>query len=151
MIENGSIFTSGFNAVSFSPPIWMIEDVKNSARIFKDLKKEGYKITSYRGKIRGITPASKITKGILKPINKYGMKAVYVSNAFSGESFTEIRNILREIRENRKKDAIYCLTTHDFSNKNTKNFEYLIKELIEMKKNKMIMISNLRQIAKNEK
>lgn len=141
-----------FNAVSFSPPIWLIEDVKNPQRIFRALNKESYKITTYRGKVRGIIPEAKsIKKGIFKPIKKYGMKAVYVSNAFSGESITDIKKILREIKANCKKNAVYCVTTHDFSNKNTKNFEYLIKELIEMEKNKMIMIKNLREIAKNGK
>lgn len=135
-----------YNAASFSAPMWMIEDIENPSRIFDALKKQGYKITVYRGINEGIS--NRHGNKISKPTVKYGIKCVYTSNWFDGERNYKIREILREIMQNSEKDAVYCITTHDFSNKNLKNFEFLIKKLREMQEKGMIKISNLAQLAK---
>lgn len=133
-----------YNAISFSAPMWMIEDTKNPARIFKELKKQCYKIAVYRGMNRGIL--NKHENRISKPIVKHGVKCVYTSNWFDGERKQKIQEILKEIMQNAEKDAVYCITTHDFSNKNMENFEFLIKKLKEMQKKGMIKLVNLKQL-----
>jgi peptidoglycan/xylan/chitin deacetylase (PgdA/CDA1 family) len=134
-----------YNATSFSAPMWMIEDAKNPERIFEALKKQGYKIAVYRGINDGINRQHE--NKINKPVMRYGIKCIYTSNWFHGETRKKIREILREIMQNSEKDAVYCITTHDFSNKNLKNLELLIGKLKEMQENRMIKIVNLKELA----
>ncbi len=134
------------NAVSFSAPMWMIEDVKNPSRIFKALKKEGYKIALYRGCTSGTKNEHECR--IAKPIDKYGVTCVYTSNWFDGERGHKVEEISREILVNYLSDCVYCITTHDFSNKNLKNFEFLIEKLKQIEKLKKIEIVNLAQLVK---
>jgi hypothetical protein len=136
-----------YNAVSFSAPMWMIEDIENPARIFDALKKQGYKITVYRGINKGINRQHE--NSISKPITKYGIRCIYTSNWFHGEKRGKINKILKEVMQNSEKDAIYCITTHDFSNKSMKNFEFLIKKLKEMQSKGMIKLVNLQQLVKS--
>lgn len=132
-------------ATSFSAPMWMIEDAKNPGRVFKELKKQGYKITIYRGQSKGISNIHE--SRISKPIIKHGMTCVYTTDWFHSETRKRIGKIIREIASNAERDAVYCITTHDFSNKSLKNFEFLIKKLKEMESKGMIKIKNLAQIA----
>ena len=60
-----------------------------------------------------------------------------------------MHEILKEILANSEKDAVYCITAHDFSNKNLENFKLLIQKLKEMQEKGMITIENLRDIADN--
>lgn len=135
-----------YNAKSFSAPMWMIEDARNPARIFRALKKRSYKIAVYRGMNKDTENMQK--SGILPIMKKYGIKCVYTSNWFDGERGYKVKEILKEIVQHSEKDAVYCITTHDFSNKNLRNFELLIKKLKEMENNGMIGIVNLAQLAK---
>jgi peptidoglycan/xylan/chitin deacetylase (PgdA/CDA1 family) len=135
-----------FGAISFSAPMWMVEDAKNPSRVFKALKKQGYKITIYRGRSNGIK--NEHENRISKPITKYGIKCLYTSEWFHGETRKKMKTIIKEVMSNSEKDAVYCLTTHDFSNKNLKNFEFLIKKLKEMQDMGMIKIMNLAEIAR---
>jgi hypothetical protein len=135
-----------YNAESFSAPMWMIEDTKNPKRIFEVLKKEKYKIAVYRG--TSDKEKNRHTSQISKPINKYGIKCVYTSNWFEGERRHKIREILKEVMQNSEKDAVYCLTTHDFSNKNLENFKMLIAKLKEMEEKGMIKLVNLAELTK---
>ncbi|MFH0831799.1 MAG: hypothetical protein V1886_02965 [archaeon] len=127
-------------AKSFSAPMWMIEDAKEPGRIFRALRKEKYKIAVYRGK------NDKHESQISKPIIKYGIKCVYTSNWFDGERDFKVMEILNEIVQNSGKNAVYCITTHDFSNKKMKNFQVLISKLKEMEKKGIIKIKNLSQL-----
>ncbi|MBS3090580.1 hypothetical protein J4433_02295 [Candidatus Pacearchaeota archaeon] len=136
-----------YNAKSFSAPMWMIEDSENPSRIFEALKKQKYKITVYRGANNGIS--NRHENRISKPITKYGIQCVYTSNWFDGERKQKIREILREIMQSSERDAVYCITTHDFSNKNMKNFKFLVKKLKEMQKKGMINIVNMKQLARD--
>jgi len=133
-----------YNAKSFSAPMWMIEDTKNPNRVFDALKKAGYKITVYRGKNNGIknTHESRISK----PIVKYGIACVYTSNWFDGERQYKIKEIIKAIIQNCEKEAVYCITTHDFSNKDMANFKILIDSLKKMEQNGMIKIVNIGQL-----
>jgi hypothetical protein len=142
-----------YNAVSFSAPMNLIDDPLNPGRILKMLKKEGYKIVIWGGStIRGkdkkivvVKPRKKVTKLEIKE----GIKCVYISNLFNDKtSKSSMDNMLEEVRKNSKEDRIYCITTHEFSHKNTSNLEYLIRGLIELKNRGKIKIINLRQIAK---
>lgn len=135
-----------YGAASFSAPMWMIEDRKNPDRVFNALKKEGYKIAVYRGENEGIKNAH--VNNISKPIIKRGIKCVYTSNWFDGERKYKIREIMKEIMQNCEKDAVYCITTHDFSNKDMSNFKILIGNLKSMEKNGMIKIVNMRHLIK---
>lgn len=135
-----------YNAASFSAPMWMIEDAGNPARIFEALKKQGYAITVYRGTNDGEEKMH--SSRVSKPSERYGIKCIYHSNWFDGERKHKIQEILKEIMQNSEKDAVYCITTHDFSNKNMKNFEFLIKKLKEMQQKGMIKLTNLAQLAK---
>jgi hypothetical protein len=116
------------------------------------LKEGGYKIALWAGptirdrksKIVVVPPRKKISE----PVRRYDILCVYISNFFEGKSRKkDISCILNEIKANCKKEAVYCLTTHDFSNKNIDNFTYLIKELADMQKKKEIKIVNLKQIT----
>lgn len=138
-----------YNAVSFSAPMWMIEDVNNPERIFKALKEEGYKIAVYKGKNNGIKSMQQ--SQISDTTKKGGIKCVYQSNWFDGERKYKIKGILRDIINNTEKRAVYCITTHDFSNKNLENFEILIKKLKEMEDKGMIKIVNLKQLDEDKK
>ena len=136
-----------YNAASFSAPLWMIEEISNPKRIFKALKKEKYKITIYRGRVNGKVPVKgdKVL-GIEKPFFRFGLKCVYPSFLLNNKE-DEIKKILDDIMNNRKKGGVYCITTHDFIFKNLKNLEILIRILKKMEKQRLIKIVNLRQLA----
>jgi hypothetical protein len=136
-----------YNAKSFSAPMWMIENKENPERIFVELKKQKYKIAVYRGTNRDLESGSE--NRISKPVEKYGIKCVYTSNWFDGERKQRIQEILREVLANSEKDAVYCITTHDFSNKNLDNFRLLAQKLKEMQEKGMIKIENLSEIVDN--
>lgn len=135
-----------YKATSFSPPIGLCHDIKNPARVFNALKKQKYKIIPYRGTMDGVKVASKKVGGIDKPVNLYGIKGIYVS-AYLKDNGKNWENIIKEIEKNSRKDAVYCITTHDFVHKNLDNFEQLIKELKNMEKQKRIRLVNLREIT----
>jgi len=114
-----------YNVKSFTAPLWMIEDISNPLRVFKVLKKNKYKFVVYKGKDDGIKHFHKLE--ITKPEIKYGIKLVHLSNCFEGNSSKEhIEKIKMEILENINKDAVYLLSTHDFTHKNNKNLRIII-------------------------
>lgn len=142
-----------YNAVSFSAPMNLIEDPLSPGRILRMLKKEGYKIALWGGptirdkygKIVVVPPR----KSIRNPVKVEGIKCIYISEFFDGRTSPEkIESIIREIEKNSKKDAVYCLTTHDFSNKNLENFKEVAKRLVEMKDSSKIKLITLKQLTK---
>ncbi len=136
-----------FNAKSFSAPLWMIEDIKSPGRIFNALRKEGYKIIIYKGKDDGIKCFHK--DAIEHLIRKEGIICVHKSNDFQGNSSRKkMLMIIKEIEENRDREAVYCITTHDFVHKNLNNFKWLIKQLKEMENQGKIEITNLNRLIK---
>ncbi|MFH1249420.1 MAG: hypothetical protein V1660_04675 [archaeon] len=142
-----------YNAVSFSAPMNLIDDPLKPDRILKMLKKEGYKIIIWGGStIRNkknkivVVPSR---KNIVEPKTVEGIKCVYISNLFNDKTPKEnIIKMLEEIEQNSGKESVYCITTHEFSHKDTSNLEYIIKRLIELKDQGRIKIVNLRDIAK---
>ncbi len=142
-----------YNAASFSAPMNLVDDPLKPHRILKMLGKEGYKIVIWggptirdkKGRIIVVPPRKKISK----PEIIEGIKCMYISNFFNGKtSRIKIDEMMREIEKNRGKNAVYCITTHDFSDKSMKNVEYVIKKLLELQQDKKIKIVNLRQLAK---
>lgn len=134
-----------YKVVSFSPPIGLCHDIKNPERIFKILTKEKYKIIPYRGTMNGVKVASKKVGGIEKPINLFGIKGIYVS-AYLSDNGRNYKEILADIIKNKKKNAIYLITTHDFVFKKMNNFEQFMKELKILEKQKAIKTITLKQL-----
>lgn len=124
-----------FNAVSITAPLWLVEDQKNPKRIYQMIKKEDYKICVCR------KPEFLVTD-----INiKYGITRIYLSGCFEGNSSKKhMVNLFEDIKKNINKDGIYCLSTHDFTHRNTKNLERVIKFI---KENRIESV-NLRQLVK---
>jgi hypothetical protein len=58
--------------------------------------------------------------------------------------------MLKEIKENSEKDAVYCITTHDFVHKNIYNFKWLINTLKKMQKDGLIKNVNVAHLIKSK-
>jgi hypothetical protein len=140
-----------YGCKTFSPPMELIEDPKTPGRILKALKKEGYRICVWAGPtIRDekekLVIIKEPRKKIASPARNY-IKCVYVSNSFEGTSSLEhLRSIINEVKKNSKKNAVYCLVTHDFRHKNLKNIWYLMQELKKLQEMGKIKIVNLSQL-----
>jgi len=134
-------------AVSFTAPMWMIEDKKDPERVFKVLKKEGYKIVTYRGVNDGTVHEH---FNAVKPVfERHGIKCVHVSGWFEGNfSFGKISDVLRDIEQNFDKEGVYLLTTHDFTHRNLRNFKKIIGVLKRWEKEKLIRLVNLKQLVR---
>jgi len=134
-----------YKVASFSPPLWMVEDASNPERIFKILKKENYKYIIYRGKDYGLKHKHHFE--IIKPKKFFGLKLIHVSNWMEGNySKKQLQNILREIKKNASKDAVYCITTHDFTYRNNKILELLIRGLRRLERENKIKICTIKEI-----
>ena len=128
-----------FNAKSFSPPLWMVEDKKYPDRVFKILEKQGYKAVIYRGLDNGLEHEHHFEISSAKKRGK--LKLIHVSNWVEGNSSSShVKMVLAEIEKNSGKDAVYCITSHDFSHKSARNLKYLIHELKRMEKQGEIKI-----------
>ena len=134
-----------YKVKSFSPPLWMVEDISNPDRVFKILEKKKYKYIIYRGIDKGIEHEHHFA--IEKPIKRGKLKLIHVSNWVEGNSKLEhVKRVLREIEENANKEAVYCITSHDFSHKNNKNLIFLINELRKLEKEKKIKVIKISEI-----
>lgn len=134
-----------FRARSFSPPLWMVEDIKNPGRIFKILEQQEYKNIIYRGKDSGIKHWHHFD--IKKPEKRGKLKLIHVSNWVEGNSkLSHVYNVLKEIESNKDKDAVYCITSHDFTHKNLKNLRLLTSRLEKMGKDGKIKIMKVGDI-----
>jgi len=136
-----------FKVKSFSPPLWMVEDVENPDRVFRFLEKEGYKAVIYRGEDKGLAHNHHFEISEAKKRGK--LKLIHVSNWVEGNSkLKHVKNVLRQIKENSDKKAIYCITSHDFTHKDNKNLKFLIKNLKNLEKQKKIKIMTASQAIK---
>ncbi|GAG88702.1 unnamed protein product, partial [marine sediment metagenome] len=133
-----------YNLKSMTPPLWMIENIKNPSRVFKILKKNGYDNIVYKGKDDGIRGFHNLS--LEKCKKRFGIKCVHLSNYFEGNSSKkQIEKIKKEIVNNLNKDAIYLFSTHDFTHKNIKNFRemiYFIKKLEKQGRIKTTLLKN---------
>lgn len=139
-----------YNCISFSAPMWFIENEKNPERIFRKLKKQRYKITIYAGDDNEIIIGKPVYK-LSYVLNKFGLKAISPTRDFNGRtSKKDIINIKKEILANLNKNAVYCLVTHDFSHKNMTNFINILKFIKRLKKEDKIKIVNLGGLVKEK-
>jgi|SRR3989344_816611 len=122
-----------YNLKSFSPPLWMVEDISNRNRVFKLLEKEEYKSVIYRGLDNGIEHEHHFE--VSKPKIREGLKLIHVSNWIEGSYNKEkVEKIIKNIKNNLEKDAIYCITSHDFTYKKNTSLIILINKLKAMEK-----------------
>jgi peptidoglycan/xylan/chitin deacetylase (PgdA/CDA1 family) len=137
-----------YSCKSFSPPMWMIEPETNPNIIFNLLKKERYKITTYRGNDKEILEKRHFLK--IKPVKKKGgLKIIHTSNTFEGNSDRRrINEIKKQILKNIEKNVVYCLQTHDFTHKNLRNLLEIIRFARRLEKQKKLKIVNLKELAK---
>ncbi|MFA7707431.1 MAG: hypothetical protein WCX73_00615 [Candidatus Pacearchaeota archaeon] len=134
-----------YGLVSFTPPMWRVEDLNNPdpGRIFRELKKQRYKSIVYMGVNQGIK--SLYNKKIISPERRYGLKCVYVSNYLEGNSSKKhIKDIKKEIINNLNKDAVYLLSTHDFTYRNIKNLREIVIFVKRLEKDKKLKIITLK-------
>jgi len=137
----------GIKPVSFGAPFNMIEDVNEPKKVYSCLKKNGIKIVRYAGNEDDLKQMHNVA--IKKSFKKYGLKAIHVSHYFEGNSSTKLmRKILKEIKENLDKDVVYCLCTHDFTHKNTRNLGIIIRFLSKLEKENKIKILNMGDLVK---
>lgn len=134
-----------FNAKSFSPPLWMVEDIKEPGRVFKLIEKQGYRNVIYRGLDNGLEHEHHFE---ISPAKKRGkLRLIHVSNWVEGNSkASHVNKVLREVYENSNKNAVYCITSHDFTHKNNKNLIMLIKSLRKLEKEGKIKIIKVGEI-----
>jgi peptidoglycan/xylan/chitin deacetylase (PgdA/CDA1 family) len=131
-----SIIKSGIKAAqkfgikidSFACPFEMTSDDGDPDRIFDILKKYKIKKIFHAGQDKGLQIRRYFS--IQKPVSDEGLEKIWISNYFEGTSKqSHISKILKEIWENRDKDAVYCLGTHDFTHKNANNATRIIRFL----------------------
>lgn len=131
-----------YNVRSITAPMWRVEDVNNPERIFKILKKNGFRNTVYHGKTDGIKTLYE--KAVRNPENRFGIKCVYVSNYFEGNyKIDRINGIKKDILNNLGKNAVYLLTTHDFTHRNNRNLVEIINFVKNLEKQNKIKVVNL--------
>jgi len=131
-----------YNVQSITTPMWRVEDVENPERIFNILKKSGYENTVYHGRVKKEKTFYK--KFVKKPEIRFGIKCVHVSNYFEGNWNKEkINKVKKDILKNINKDAVYLLTTHDFTHRNLRNLKEIIRFVNKLEKIGKIKIVNL--------
>lgn len=118
----------GVKIKSFGAPFEMIEDIKEPNKIFNILTKYKIKETQYSGKDDGLKILRKFD--IKKTFKKENLQFFWISNYIEGTfSNKKMKNIIEEIEKNKNEDKTYVLTTHDFTWKNAKKLDLLIKKL----------------------
>jgi peptidoglycan/xylan/chitin deacetylase (PgdA/CDA1 family) len=134
-----------YNCKSITPPLWMVEDIKSPERIFKILKKEGFYNIVYKGKDDGIICLHSLEVSKIK--NKYGLRCISVSNNFEGNSpKRHIKEVKADIIKNLDKDAVYLLSTHDFTHKNDGNLMEIISFIKKLEKENKLRAFMLKDV-----
>lgn len=113
---------------SFGAPFEMIEDVSDKNKVFDVLKKYKIKEAQYAGKDDGLKILRKFK--IEKPINRNGIKLFWISNYLEGtSSLNHVKKIIQDIKANKDKNKVYVLSLHDFTFRNNKNLEIVLRSL----------------------
>ncbi|PIN93092.1 hypothetical protein COU54_04330 [Candidatus Pacearchaeota archaeon CG10_big_fil_rev_8_21_14_0_10_31_24] len=113
---------------SFACPYELTDDEQSPNKIFNLLRKNKIKNIFHTGKDRDLE--IKRYFAIEEPETEKGLKKLWISNYFEGTSSKKhIKKIIQEILKNQNKDATYCLGTHDFTHKNSKNLEIMMQFL----------------------
>lgn len=133
--------------VSFGAPFNMTEDVNELEKVYASLKKNGLKIVRVVGKEDIFKSYHKVS---IKPLFKRcGLEAIHVSHYFEGNSsLTLINKILNDIKNSLGKNVVYCLCTHDFTHKNTRNLSAIMQEVLKLQDDNRIKIANMNQLLK---
>lgn len=139
----------GIKPISFGAPFNMIEDSRDPKRIYSILKKSGIRIIRYAGTEEGLRQNHFVA--IKKPFKIGGLTAIHVSHYFEGNSsLNHIKKIIKEIKEASNKDVIYCLNTHDFTHKDTRNLQIIINKVLELEQEGKLKIVSMKQILKGK-
>jgi peptidoglycan/xylan/chitin deacetylase (PgdA/CDA1 family) len=116
----------GIKIKSFAAPFDMVEEEEDPEKIFEVLKKNGIKNVTYSGTEHQFEIKRKFSVEQIK--KRSGLNLIWLSNYFEGSfSNKKMNEVFRDILKNKNKDAVYCLATHDFTHKNIKNIERLVK------------------------
>jgi peptidoglycan/xylan/chitin deacetylase (PgdA/CDA1 family) len=121
---------AGVKIDSFAAPFNMIEDIKDKDKIFSVLRKHKIKYAQYNGQDNGLEilrgPKSRIKIRDIE--NRKGLRLVKGSFYFEGNSSQiKIRDMFERIRES--DEEYVTLVTHDFTWKNTKILDLIIKKI----------------------
>ena len=136
-----SIISSGMQAAksigikpnSFAAPFELTQDISDPNKIFSVLRKYKIKKVFFAGADKGLTKLRKMQ--IASPTVEDKLEKVRISNYFEGTSSRKyLKNILSEIRKNKGQGKTYCLVTHDFTHKNTKNLDFIMSNLKNMER-----------------
>lgn len=118
----------GIKINSFAAPFELTEDKREPGKLFNILRKHKIKRIFYAGKDDGLIIKRHLA--IKKPTKEKGLEKIWISGYFDGASKKEhITKIIKEIKRNMDKNAVYCLATHDFTHKSTKNLERILRFL----------------------
>ena len=125
----------GVKITSFACPFEMTEDAQDPEKVARVLARNKIS-TLFQSHLRhaGISPGDSLKKryALQKPVTKGNVKRIYLSEYVEGTSSRKhLKKIMGEILAHRQKDAVYCLGTHDFTHKNTKNLDILFTFLKE--------------------
>jgi len=144
--------TLGVKPITSSAPFNITEDKRNSRVLYDSLKENGIKIVRYTGK-EDFPRASMHEFNVIPPTKKYGLTFVHVSYTFDGTSSNQrIESIIRDIKkkaETTDKNAVYCLCCHDFTFKNLKHLEKIIKTVMDLKHKGKVKLINSRDLLKS--
>jgi hypothetical protein len=130
IIESGILAAKklGININCFACPFEMTSDEKDPQRIFDILRKNKIKNVFHAGKDNGLKIKRSFSTDL--PKKEAGLTKLWISNYFEGTSNdSHIQSIIKQIERNRDKDAVFCLGTHDFTHKNSKNLTKIIRYL----------------------
>jgi peptidoglycan/xylan/chitin deacetylase (PgdA/CDA1 family) len=118
----------GITPKSFASPFELTEEESDPEKIFDILRKNKIKRVFYSGTDAGLT--KKRYFAVKKPLLDRGLEKIWISNYFEG-NFNKKRmmGIIRDIEKNKDRVAVYCLVTHDFTHKSSKNVDLIVKFL----------------------
>lgn len=134
---------NSYKVKSFSPPLWMVHDIKNPDRVFKEIQKQGYQKVIYRGIDNGLLHDHHFA--VTKPVKKGKLDLIHVSNCFEGNSsHAHMMAVFEDIVKNLDKNAVYCLSTHDFTHKNNTNLLKVINLVKTLEKEGKIKVVNVK-------
>ena len=135
----------GIKPVSFGAPFNMVEDINEPYKVYNSLRKNGIKVVRFAGTEDGLKQMHNVSTK--KSYKKNGLRLINGSHYFEGtSSLKHIKKIFKEIKDNIGKDIVYCLNTHDFTHKNTRNLRIIVRYVLKLKEKGKITIVNMKQL-----
>jgi len=118
----------GIIPTSFGAPFEMISDTRDPNKVFDVLRKYKLKNVQFSGQDTNLTIHRKFDITKIKKENNLNIH--WISNYLEGtDPNKKIKTIIKGIKSTTKTDKTYILATHDFTWKNTKKLELLIKKI----------------------